>query len=489
MAGQEECCTNIGTSTSTDDLESSKNGNALDRVQLESLMEQWQVLQQCFSESSLQMGVLKKKVQDLTRSVDEERAVAVGLERCLRDFRQTTQERFEELDRTISELLAGEQRAREKQYDSLQEMIKEEVRARMICAFHERAAREQSHSHLLRMLEDEKADREDNERQVKEQLAKQRASREQSCSRLLEPSSATSSSMWPSAAPMGGGSATRSSCGWESAPLGTPAFGDGAGGPTPVDSKSTVDEAPARITSASSAANAGEVTLEAMGATGSTTGWPFPAIPPIRKLPSSGVSSTEGPATSPPVGTWVTPPGSTVSATVTPIVGPPPQHPLQPPQLPQVSSSSLASSGFTRAALSTAAAAGLSNGTPQPRTRQAHQIPTTAVPSRLVSGPMTSPRGFSPRAAPSPRPQRSGLASPRQVSPVRELRSTGQQRTQQHTASAATLHSHWSSEVPEREQTHDGVFPTLLEAAQLRSPVASSPGRRPRSARGAGLAA
>jgi hypothetical protein len=98
---------------------------------------------------------------------------------------------------------------------------------------------------------------------------------------------------------------------------------------------------------------------------------------------------------------------------------------------------------------------------------------------------MTSPRGFSPRAAPSPRPRGSGLASPRPVSPVRELRPSVQQRAQQHTASAATLHSNWSSEVPEREQTHDGVFPIgSLDASQLRSPAPSSPGRRPRSARG-----
>lgn len=470
-------------------------------------MEQWQVLQQCFSESSLQMGVLKKKVQDLTRSVDEERAVAVGLERCLRDFRQTTQERFEELDRTISELLAGEQRAREKQYDSLQEMIKEEVRARMICAFHERAAREQSHSHLLRMLEDEKADREDSHRQVKEQLAKQRASREQSCNRLIEPSSvASSTSIWPSAAPVGssGSNPSRSSCGWESAPLGTPAFGDGAGGPTPVDSNSTANEAasdtsdateaPIRVHPASSAASTGEATFEAMGSTGPTAGWPLAAPAPTRKLPSSGVSSTEGPPTNPPLSAWVSPPGTTVSTTVTPIVGPPLAHASPSPQIPAASMNSLASSGFTRAALSTAAAAGVSNsvssGTPLPRTRAAHQIPTTAVPARLVSGPMTSPRGFSPRGAQSPRAQRSGgLASPRPVSPVRELLPIGQHRTQQHAASVTTLHATLSSEVPEREQTHDGVFPTLLEATQLRSPAGSSPGRRPRSARGAAPAA
>jgi len=296
------------------------------------------------------------------------------------------------------------------------------------------------------------------------------------------------------------GTPTRNSCGWESAPLGTPAFGDGAGGPTPVDSKSTADEAPVRAYPASSGASTGEAMFEAMGSTGPTVSWPLTAATPIRKLPSSGVSSTEGPATNPPLSAWVTPPGTTVSTTVTPLVGPPPPHPSPSPQLPQASASSLASSGFARASISTAAAAGLSNGTPLPRARPAHQIPTSTVPARLVSGPVTSPRAFSPRGAPSPRPQRSGLVSPRPISPMRELRSTGQQqqRMQHHAASAATLHSNWSSEVqavvanelmPEREQTHDGVFPMLLEGSQLRSPAASSPSRRPRSARGAAPAA
>jgi len=163
----------------------------IDQVQLGLLIQQWQLVQHCFSQNSDKVDELNTTVQGLSSTLEAEQTFSAGLNACLREFSESVSRRFDAIDQNIKEQLVIERKVRERQFQALAQIVREEFQSRMVHVFEEgllreKTAREDSSAQLREIIEAERGIR----RKMQRELMREKEAREQLRSKIehrLEP--------------------------------------------------------------------------------------------------------------------------------------------------------------------------------------------------------------------------------------------------------------------------------------------------------------
>jgi len=162
------------------------------KAPFEVLMQQWQVVQHCYSENSDKIDELSTTVQrhsfslqEVSLVLEEERTFSAGLNAGLREFFESVSRRFDAIDQKIKEQLGVDRNARDRQFETLLEIVREKLPARMVDVFEEglfreKTAREDSNAKLRKTIEVERAIR----KKMQTELMREREAREQLSDRI-----------------------------------------------------------------------------------------------------------------------------------------------------------------------------------------------------------------------------------------------------------------------------------------------------------------
>jgi len=172
-----------------------RNAKAIDMVELELLIQQWQLVQHCFSENSDKVDELNTTVETLSSSLEVEQMFSVGLNTGLKTFSESVSRRFDAIDQNIKEQLVIERKVRDGQFEALAQIVREFVEEFQACMvgvveeglLREKTAREDSNAQLRKIIEGERAIRRKMERvlvrekEAREQLMRDRIENRVSC--------------------------------------------------------------------------------------------------------------------------------------------------------------------------------------------------------------------------------------------------------------------------------------------------------------------
>jgi len=114
-------------------------------------MQQWQLVQHCFSENSDKVDELSTAVQrlsflfeEVSLLLEEERTFSAELNAGFREFSESASRRFDAIDQNVKEQLVTERNVRERQFQTLPDIVWEELQARMVDMFEEGLFRERT---------------------------------------------------------------------------------------------------------------------------------------------------------------------------------------------------------------------------------------------------------------------------------------------------------------------------------------------------------
>jgi len=159
--------------------ESGRSAAEIERI----ILQQWQVVQHCFSENVKKVNELNAKVQRLSASLEHEKTFSAGLDACLKDLSENLKSRFAAIDETINvqlvserrlaaidetikEQLVSERQERERQLQALEEIVVFQLYVFEEGLSRENTAREESNAQLLTLIEEERAVRREMLRQL-----------------------------------------------------------------------------------------------------------------------------------------------------------------------------------------------------------------------------------------------------------------------------------------------------------------------------------
>jgi len=126
----------------------------VDKAHLEVILQQWQLVQHCFSDNSDKVVELDTKVQSLSSSLEVQRTFSAGLNQGLKELFETVRRHLDAVDQNMKEQLVVERKARERQLQAFE--------TRMVSVFEEglfreKRDREDLNAELRKVVEEERA--------------------------------------------------------------------------------------------------------------------------------------------------------------------------------------------------------------------------------------------------------------------------------------------------------------------------------------------
>jgi len=160
----------------------------IDQVQLDLLIQQWQLVQHSFSENLDKVDELNTTVQRLSSSLQVEQMFSVGLNRRLGKLSESVNRRLDAIDQTIKERLVIERKGREEQFQALAQIVSEfskEFQTQTVTVIEEgllreKTARDDSNAQLRKIIDAERAVR----RKMQRELVCEKEAREQMRDRM-----------------------------------------------------------------------------------------------------------------------------------------------------------------------------------------------------------------------------------------------------------------------------------------------------------------